>query len=367
MGGTEVNALRLATGLCRLGHHPLVVHLATHGPLLDAYRDAGIETVGLPIPALTHPRAWVQAGRLFRLLRRQRVDVLHAQDVYGNVLGIPVARLAGVPLVMGSRRWWEPSHPPALALANRFAIRRAHALVSNAQAVAERAVREYGLSPARAHVVRNMIPGAAFDAPSPQAIAAQRAQWAIQPGGQVVGIVARLAAVKDHPTLLRAMALLRGVVPSLVLVVAGEGEQRVSLQALVRELGIEDCVRFIGPSPPGQNLHHYFDLSVLTSVSEASPNTLVEAMAAGRPIVATRVGGVAEIVEEGRSGLTVPPGDPAALAEAMKAVLGRRDLADRMGAAGRERAQVAHGEAGVLRRWEALYHSLLPGRATTSR
>src|SRR5258708_20758858 len=120
------------------------------------------------------------------------------------------------------------------------------------------------------------------------------------------GIVGSLRGIKDHRSLIRAVGLLRGRFPSLVLVMMGAGDQQAALEALGTELGVGSMLRFAGVRPNLPNLNRLFDVSVLCSLSEGFPNTLVEAMAAERPVVATRVGGIVDAVEEDRNGLLLP-------------------------------------------------------------
>src|SRR5262249_9557960 len=137
----------------------------------------------------------------------------------------------------------------------------------------------------------------------------------------VIGIVASLLAIKDHATLLRALGLLAPEWPTARLVVVGQGPELDDLRRLASELGVASVVRFAGLRPQGPSFHFLFDISVLSSVSEGFPNSLVEAMAAGRPIVATDVGGVRDAVRDRENGLLVPPRAPAAFADALRTLL----------------------------------------------
>ena len=147
--------------------------------------------------------------------------------------------------------------------------------------------------------------------------------------------------------------------PRLRLVVVGQGPELERLRALSDELGIAHAVRFAGLRPQVPSFHFLFDISVLSSVSEGFPNSLVEAMAAGRPIVATDVGGVRDAVRHGANGLLVPPGNPPAFADALRVSVARRDLRQTMGAAGaaaRARSFTPNDVVGSL---EQLYERLL--------
>jgi glycosyltransferase involved in cell wall biosynthesis len=159
----------------------------------------------------------------------------------------------------------------------------------------------------------------------------------IPPGAPVVGNVAALTGHKDHATLVEAMALLRPHVPEARLVVAGEGELRPALEALVRERGLGDRVAFAGFRHDLDCLLPAFSVFCLSSRLEGLGTSLLDAMAFGLPVVATAAGGIPEAVEEGVTGRVVPPRDPAALAAALADVLGDEGRRRAFGAAGRRR------------------------------
>jgi glycosyltransferase involved in cell wall biosynthesis len=179
----------------------------------------------------------------------------------------------------------------------------------------------------------------------------------------VIGCVAGLRPVKDHETLIRAMAQLRPRWPGVRLVLIGDGDARPSLERLVAELRLGDVVRFAGSMPNEPNLHFLFDISVLSSVSEAFPNTIVEAMAAGKPVVATRVGGVANAVIDGETGILVAPQAPGELASAIEQLLSHPESRRRMGEVARRRARSCYHVETVLPTLEALYDRLLMANA----
>jgi glycosyltransferase involved in cell wall biosynthesis len=181
-------------------------------------------------------------------------------------------------------------------------------------------------------------------------------------GAFVVGIVARLSRVKDHATLLRAIASLRDRIPTLHCVLVGEGPERASIETLAGALGIGDIVHLAGERAQPPNLHGLFDVSVLCSTTEAFPNSVLEAMAASRPVVATDVGGTPDAVREGTTGLLVRPGDPAGLADAILRLYQEPALRVTLGNAAREAARADYSADSVIRQVEALY-TRLAGRA----
>jgi glycosyltransferase involved in cell wall biosynthesis len=181
-------------------------------------------------------------------------------------------------------------------------------------------------------------------------------------GAFVVGIVARLSAVKDHASLLRAMAKLTPTIPTLHCVLVGDGPERGRIETLARELGIADRVHLAGERPQLPNLHGLFDVSVLCSTSEPFPNSVLEAMAASRPVVATDVGGTPDAVREGKTGLLVPPSDPSRLADAISRLYEEPSLRAELGSAGCAAARAGYSASAVIGQVEALYTELA-GRA----
>lgn len=348
IGGTELNAARTAERLARdYGVSVDVVLLGADGPMRDRYEAAGITIHPFAIPNLYGPAAIREGIRFARFLRERRIDVVHCHDMYSNVFGTLWGRAAGVRRIIASRRWWASLPQAKLRVANRIAYRLAHAVLANSEAVGRSLVESDGVRASRIGIVTNFLEPAAFAFPGDAVRAAGRAELGLAPGDRVIGIVARLDPVKDHATLLRAFATLEH--DALRLLLIGDGPCRTSLEQLARELGCAGRVCFAGTRPNRPNLHFLSDIAVLSSRSEGFPNSLAEAMAAARPVVATDVGGVADAVVEGETGLLVPAGDPAALAAALKALLDDPPLARRLGLAGKERASARFGEAAVLR------------------
>jgi glycosyltransferase involved in cell wall biosynthesis len=358
IGGTELNAVRTAEALDPARVRLSVALLGADGELRERYERLGIAIHRFPIGTLRGRRTLTEGRRFVRLLRSERIDVVHCHDMYSNVFGSVAGRLAGVGAVIVSRRWSNTLPDPALRAANGIAYRVGHRVLANSQAVATSLQNDEGVSPRRIVVVPNFVEAGAFETPGEDAIAAGRATLGVHPGEIVIGIVARLARVKDHATLLRAFRVVREQHPSARLVLVGDGPERAALEALAGELGVAPALTFAGTRPHRPNLHHLFDVSVLSSLSEGFPNSVVEAMAAARPIVATRVGGTPDAIADGITGILVPPGDPAALAAGIAGMLERREDAARMGLAAREAARTSYSQAAVLGRLLSLYEEL---------
>jgi L-malate glycosyltransferase len=358
-GGTELNAVRVAERLDRARFELRVVCMRPEGPLARRYAAAGIPVDAFPIRSLYGASAVHQGMRLARFIRSKRIAILHAHDIYSNAFAVPWGRLAGAKTI-ASRRWWEGFQTPAWQLTSRLSYWIAHGVLANSDTIARRLIDVERVAAERVTVVPNFLDDDAFQRPAPDQLAALRREFSLQNAAPVVGIVANLLPVKDHATLLRAVAILRPRWPRLQVVLVGDGPCRPALEQLTDQLGIADAVVFAGRRPNVPNLHHLFDISVLCSTSEGLPNSILEAMAAARPVVATRVGAVADAVREGETGLLVSAGGEAQLAEAIDVLAGDSVRAARMGAKAAALARTRYSAAAALDALESLYERLLP-------
>ena len=357
VGGTEMNAVRIAERLDRERFRLSVVTLRGEGPLTERYERMGVPVHRFPIRNLYGANTVRQGMRLARFFRDERVAVVHCHDQYSNFFSTLSARAAGVPVVITSKRWLHS--PLRYRIANGVGFRASTRVLANSASVADSLRRDDWLNGDRVVVVPNFVDDHAFLPPDDDV----RQQWVreleLASDALVVGIVASLLPIKDHATLLRAFGILAPEWPTARLVVVGQGPELDNLRRLASELGLSAVVRFAGLRPQVPSFHFLFDISVLSSVSEGFPNTLVEAMAAGRPIVATDVGGVRDAVRAGENGLLVPPGAPAAFAAALRTLFRDPGLRRTMGAAGAARARQEFHAEHVVGSLERLYERLL--------
>lgn len=363
IGGTELNAVRWAERLSPMRFRLTVCHFQAEGPLKTRYERAGARLVHVPLRNMYGPSAVRQGIRLARFLARERIQVFHAHEIYGNIFGVPWARLAGVPAVVASRRWSHRRDLRIQQIANRWAYRLAHRVLANSPSVAALLTCEEGVPPEKIVCMPNSLAEDAFRPLPAEERAAWRARLNVPADACVIGIVARLDRVKDHATLLRAFARIVAQAPDTYLVCVGEGPERAALSTLARALQLDGHVQFPGVLTPPFNLHRLFDVSVLCSVAEGSPNSVLEAMAAARPVVATRVGGIPDAVRDGETGHLVPARDPDALAAALQPLVGSPtpEQARQLGTAAQVHARAEYQESRLIERLSAWYESLVPG------
>ena len=354
IGGTELNAVRTVEALDRRRFQVTVFHLHETGPLRARYEALGLQLLHLPIGPLYSPRTAAQCVRFMRLLRREGIDVVHTHDIYTNIFAAPSARLAGC-RVIASRRWLDATPRAGLVPLNRWSYRFAHRVVANSSLGVRLLVDNERVPAARVLELPNFLEERAFSRVPVEVRSARRRSWGVPQGAFVIGTVARLAPVKNHAMALRALQRLD---EDVHLVLIGAGPSRRELEELAEELHVDQRVHFRGQLVDAENLHQFFDVSVLCSRSEGFPNVVIEALAAGCPVVATPVGGVPEVILDRQTGLLVPIDEPEALATSVQEL--RRDAAlrRRLSEAGAACARGRYHQNIVIAQLEALYQDL---------
>lgn len=259
-----------------------------------------------PIRSFRRPDTLQQLRAFARWCRASDIALVHTVDLYANIFGLPGAAAARVPVRIGNRREINPDKSLAMIALQRAAYACAHRIIANSRAVAERLGRE-GIAHAAIDVIPNGIDVAAFTSPPRGGRPLRR-----------VITVANLRREKAHEVLIDAAASLAMTNPDLEFRIVGGGPRLAELKALAAARGVNDRVQFLGHRDDVAALLRDSDMFVLPSRSEAFPNGVIEAMAAGLPVVATAVGGIVELVQDGKNGLLVRPGDSRELAHAIR-------------------------------------------------
>jgi len=375
MGGAERQMLELARGLPSDRFNVEFVVFGTQGPTAAEAMAAGfaVHVLGAARPpgsrrAIAAVRAASILWRYVRLVRQQRYDIVDGWLFYGYAMAALSRPLSGVPVVVAGRRSlsrFKGRHGPFARLADAIARSWSDAIVANSDAVAEDVATREGLSRDRITVIRN---GVAPAAPlSSEARFRLRTAWRAPDAGIVViGCIAAFRPVKGHEILLGAIASVRSATATPIrLVLIGDGVLRATLERDVAALGLSDLVVFCGEVADARSLYEAIDIVVQASHEEGLPNALLEGAAAGRAIVATAVGGTAEIVHDGVTGLLVPPDDVDALSVALRTLVDDTDVRRRLGDAARQHVLTTFGMDRMVAEFGALYESLV--LASTSR
>jgi glycosyltransferase involved in cell wall biosynthesis len=305
-------------------------------------------------------------ARFVRVARSRRYHVVDAWLLPAYLVAVLTRPLTRVPVVLAGRRGSDglAYYGVVPRLLDRLARRMADAVVTNSTDVAASLIDREGMDPARVHAIRNAVtvPEPASDA----AIRAIRAAHGWPADGLLVGCVSHLRPEKRVDVLVEAVGR-APLAPGVAVVIVGDGVRRRALEARVRELGSTEVVHFAGGVPDAAALTPAFDVVVNPSDREGISNTILEAAAAGRAVVATRVGGTPEILTDGVSGLLVPPGDPGALRAALDRLLGDPALRERLGNAAREDVADRFGIDRLVGRTAALYEAVLQAAARRDR
>jgi glycosyltransferase involved in cell wall biosynthesis len=330
IGGAQTYVAQLLPALAE--RFEVVVAAYGPGPLVDAARDAGARYVSLrQVRRDLHPgRDLLGLLELIALLRRERPDLIHVNSSKAAALGRVAALVAGPRArVFTVHGWAFKAYAGRTAALYRWADRLLAPLTTVTICVSE-TERAAGLRARTCRAERTVvIPNAIDVASAPRA--------ALDGDPPRIVTVGRLAAPKDPLTLVRTLPALGDRRYSLAFV--GGGRDQPQVEEELRAQGLGDRVALLGERHDVPALLAGADLFVLASRSEGAPLSILEAMAAGLPVVASDVGGVAELVDDGTTGLLVPAGEPAALARALARLLDDRALRERMGAAGRARAR----------------------------
>jgi glycosyltransferase involved in cell wall biosynthesis len=350
---TRLDAERFATTLCVSrwtdpGH--------ARAPEVPARLRAAAEAAGVQFLGLSRRGIWDIAGwrPLVRLLRSGRVHIIHGHMLGSNAWAVVLGRATGVPVVVAHEHSWAFSGSPGRRLLDRHLIARgSDVLIACSAEDRRRMIEIEGIPPGDVVLVPN---GIAARAPSPARDV--RHELGIPPDDPVVGSVGTLREEKRFDVLVRAAAELVTRRPGTRVLIVGDGPERPRLEALVAELGLTGGVRLLGAREDVPEVLAALDVAVTCSDFEGTPLSVLEYMEAGLPVVATRVGGLTGLVEDGVNGLLVPRRDPAALAEALDALLGDPARRRAMGVAGRERRRADFDLDMMVARVEELYERL---------
>lgn len=357
VGGVEQLILTTAPRLQKEGFEVTVACLKGWDILGDELDARGVRAVALGASGRLDLRA---AGRLLTLLRSSRIEIIHSHLFLANQVARLLGRLAGVPVIVTSQHdldlWMGMRH----RLIERITAPWSDAVVACSEAVRRYALDQYGVRRGLVRTLHNGIEIGEMRPLDPERRRLLRRELGAGPGDLLLGCVGRLVEPKKGLTvLLAATARIAREIPGARLVIVGDGPARALLERCAAQEGVRGRTLFTGLRRDVDLIMSALDLFVMPSNWEGFGIALLEAMAAGIPIVATRVGGIPEVVLDGETGRLVPPGDPEVLAAACADLLRDREQAARLAAAGRFRVEAEFGAGAVVERMAALYRDLL--------
>lgn len=361
--------LLLIKGLGRGGAEQILVGAVQYGDrsrfeyevaYLLPWKDAlvgELESMGIPVSCLNGGRGVIWIPRLRQLQRRRKIDLVHIHSPY-PAIGARMALGSQLPIVYTEHNVW-PRYRPATYWGNLLTYSRNDHVFAVSEQVHRSARYPWWLRSLRMPTVETLYHG-----PNPDALARTvrsegvREEFGIPPDVPLIGSVANFKVHKGHEFLLRAAVLVRKVIPEVRFLLVGTGPMEETRRREAIELGLDGSVVFAGFRKDPLRLVSELDLFVLASLQEGLSIALVEAMALGKAVVVTNVGGIPEVIEDGREGFIVAPRDPRALASGILQLLQDDSLRAQMGAAARQRAHRFDIRSAV-RRMETVYTELL--------
>ena len=347
VGGLERNVVNQVREAPRLNQRVEVYCLERPGALAGRVEELGGRIVCFDKPP--GPRLRL-IGRLRSEFRRSRPDVVHTHQAGGLFYAATAARLAGAPLIVHTEHGKHYAGKPSNARLGRLGGLHVKRFYCLNQDMADEAIDAKVVPKRKVRVIDNGIDLTRFREPGDPA--ALRASLGIPHDAPVVGTAGRLTEIKRQDVLIKAFARLKAKIPAAHLVLVGDGELRGELGELARSLGVAESVHFAGYTTSPQHYHHLFDVFALSSRAEGTPQAIIEAGAAGRPVVASKVGGIPELVEHETTGFLFPSGEDEALADALFRILSSPELARRLGEAGSRRVEARYD----IRRMVDDYH-----------
>ena len=348
--GGEAQVLHLAEGLSQRGHFCIVAG-QPGSPLLLHAAERGLVTEAVPMPS-----EWSLSAvlALAGILRRERIQVIHMHTSHACALGGWAARLARVPARLISRRVdFSLRGNPLRRLKYQWGVDRIVAISEGVKKV----LVDDGLDPDRIEVIHSGIDPRPFHPDDSGADV--RRELGLSERAPVIGCVAHFADHKAHRDLVEAAVRVAAASPESRFLLVGDGELRPAIERQIKELGLEKHFRLTGFRTDVPRLISAMDIVVLSSRQEGMGTSLLDAMASAKPVVATRTGGIPEIVEDGVNGRLVPPRDPGAMAEALLGLIGSPDDRTRMGTAGRAKVLDRFSAHSMVSATEALYLKIL--------
>jgi glycosyltransferase involved in cell wall biosynthesis len=358
IGGTEQQILELVRSLPQPRYVPLVCCFR-HGRKAEQ-----IERLGVPVFHLPKRRRFDVdlIRRMVKLMRTERVDIVHTFLIGANLWGRMAALMARVPVIIASERNVDVWEEPAKRYIGRILAGCTDRLVANAEAVRTYLISR-GADSKRVVTIRNGVDLGRFE--TPLDVRAIRRSLGVEPDDVLAAVVARLEPQKGHDTVVEAAARLREDCPRLRFLFVGGGSREASLPKLVANRGLSDRIVFTGFRTDSAELIRAANLSILVSTREGLSNTLLESLAAGRPVIASKVGGNAEVVSPD-VGVLVPPNDPGALTRALANLVADSASAARMGSRGQERVRREFPVSRMVAETTALYETLEGTSAVTA-
>jgi glycosyltransferase involved in cell wall biosynthesis len=349
IGGSEKVAVEITSNLDASAFRSHVCALDLDGELAQDLASNGIPS------HVMHRRGleWGIFRRLYRLFKQSGIDVVHTHHFTQLFYAAIPARLAGARLIHTEHEFFSYTQSTTARALIRPLLRLCDRMTAVGPEVRNYFVQTIGIPEHRVTVVPNGVAVQAFDYDRGTA----RQELGVGREEFVIGTIGRLEPEKDQKTLLDVFRLIRAKHPNVRLIIAGDGSMAAELRAHAERVGVADATSFLGYRRDIARLLAAMDIFVLTSVREGLPISLIEAMAARRPVVASNIGSIRDLVQEDRTGLLAPAQDTAAFAAAIERLMRAPDLRQRLVEAGRDSVEASFSLPAVIGAYETLYRN----------
>lgn len=356
IGGTERHIFNLVSNLDRKKFRSVICCLYDLGSIGKTLAS----TEGVKVYYNLIRSKWDIAGilKLLKIFRNENIHILYTiNSPLTQFLGTVCARLVKVDVCLTRVAATKPIfHAKRRKVVNSIMLPFVDNIIAQAHSQKEYLIRHEGFKPQKVRVIYNGVDLEKFD--KPLDIPSLKQTIGIPEDASVVGIVARLSPEKGHQTFLKASRKILDVFPSAHFLIVGDGEERKKLKKITHELAIHSSINFLGIRKDIPQIVSLFDVAVMSSNFETFSNSILEYMAASKPVVATNVGSIAELVIDGETGYLIPTGDSDALADRILRLLRNPVLAKKMGEAGRERVKEKFTIQKMIAGYESLFVDL---------
>lgn len=328
-GGISSYLDTLSRGLMKKGHR---VWIATSGGnLVESLKESGVKHITLNIRTKSELdcRIYFSLLAVSRMIKKNKIDVIHAQTRVTQVMAACLNKLSGKPFVSTCHGFFKPR------LSRRMFPCWGERVIAISEAVYEHLQKDFHVDSKRIVLIKNGIDLESFPLLTTQMKEMKRRAFGLD-NQPTIGIMARLSSVKGHDVLIEAMRMVVAQFPQAKLLIVGEGRLERKLKEMVREFKLSENVVFYPVVNQSSDMLSLFDIFVMPSRQEGLGLSVMEAQAAGLPVVASKVGGLPSLIEDGRTGLLVPPDNPNVLAEAILLLLRNKDKAKEMGTRARD-------------------------------
>ena len=358
-GGAERKIFELAQQLGKMHYKVFVASLDCEGQaIFSEIKSTGCRLIIFPVKRIYDISGLIQGIRFYGFLKKEKIDILQTYHFSSDIWGTFWAHWAGVKCIISNRRdmgfWRGPRHVQMYRLLNGWVSK----IVVVSEAVKNVVMKEEGVPADKIEVIYNGVELSSLPDSQSLAVGLKR-ELGIKDNEFVLMHLANFKPVKGHMYLLQAVADVVKEFTNIKLVLVGEDELNGALQRQAQELEISDRILFLGKRSDARRLLACADICMLPSLSEGMSNAILEYMDAGKPVVATRVGGNPETVADGVSGILVEPKDAKGLAEALKRLLKDANLRLNMGAAGRKRAEETFDIRKMYEKYEQLFADIM--------